>query len=482
VSLFLSSFLELLNGRAYAPHAGDAALSLGRRFEGESVVVIGGGGTAIGWTQQIEFDRTGTAKFSRPRSASFKRGSPEWREHLAQNALVSGWAVLLIEQQWQATASPVSGASFSASAVEQMLRVREAIADFGDDRLSEDAVRVAIDHPTMDGSIVAGVRAAIIDSLEREAMEAGFQIAGIRIAAIAILEKFLTQLQRQRLSPNRSLVVFDGQTALLVGIKDSAFDQNEGGVSYLVNRPVGEVHTQIFKRAAAHFTKEKDGAMLILGQRFAWETLKTEALNIDFQSSESIEAVIDDMVRHDLRSDLQEMRSALPRKLRTFIWAGVAITGLSLAVSACQIFSAISLEEKITAHRLEAFHYRNSENAADQHGADLQRELDDIRRCSEWVQRNYHAQQLVQELLNAVPNEVALDGLHVQAMEGLSQAKLKFTLYGAEEAQRAGLREMEARLYHLGYEIGRRDDPVAASGRRGGVIYAWDVILPTFGA
>ncbi|HEY9153750.1 MAG TPA: hypothetical protein VIM69_01385 [Opitutaceae bacterium] len=483
MSHVFSPFVELLNGQAYAPHPADAALSLGRRFEGKSIIVIGGGGTGSGWTQRVDFERGGVPTFSQPRSAVFKRNGSEWREHLTALARSCSWALLLVEQQWQAAASSVSAASLNVSLVEQMLRVREAVADFGDDRLSEDAVRVAIDHPTMEGSVVAGVRASIVDSLEREALEAGFQIAAVRIATIAVLEKYISDLSKQRRSPDRSIVVFDGQTALLISIKDSAFDQGEGGVSYLVNRPLAEVKAQLLKRAnTARFGKDAARRILVIGQRLASEATELEGLELEFEACASLAAAVEESVRHDLRSSLQEMRTALPKRVGTIVRASLVLTALAVVGSALQIAAALGTQEKITARRLETFHYRNAVTAANQRMSDLRKEIESIRRSGEWVQRNYHAQQLVQEVLNALPNDVTIDGLHLQATEGISQAKLRFTLYGAEESQRAGLREMEARLYHLGYEIGRRDDPVAASGRRGGISYAWDVIIPTFGA
>ena len=483
MSYIFSPLIELLNGQAYAPHPADAALSLGRRFEGRAIVVVGGGGTGTGWTRRVDFDRSGVAQFPHPRSPLFKRNSAEWREHLSQEARRCLWALLLVEQQWQATASAVSAASLNISSVEQMLRVREALAEFGDDRLSEDAVRIVVDHPTMEGSIVAGVRAAVIDSLEHEALEVGFQIAAVRIAPLAILEKYIAALHKERRSPDRPIIVFDGQTALLVGIKDSAFDQSEGGVSYLVNRPLAEVQAQLFRRMnAARFSKDARGQILGLGQSFVSEELKTDGLELQFEGSDSVEAAVDESVRHDLRSNLQEMRTALPKPVRTAVRAAVVLAVLAVLLSVLQVASAIGMQEKITARRLEAFHYRNAIGAANQRMSDLHKEVESIRHSGEWVQRNYHAQPLVQELLNALPNDVTVDGLQLQATEGLSQAKLRFTLFGAEESQRTGLREMEARLYHLGYEIGRRDDPIAASGRRGGIVYAWNIIMPVFGA
>jgi hypothetical protein len=451
VSHVFSPLVELINGQAYAPHPADAALSLGRRFEGRSLLVIGGGGTGSGWTQPIQFDQNGVAQFRHPRSASFKRNSSDWREHLSRMASVYGWALLLVEQQWQATASAVSAASLNVSIVEQMLRVREAILDFGDDRLSEDAVRIAIDHPTMEGSIVAGVRAAIIDSLEREALDQGFQIAGVRVAAIALLERYIVNLHKQRRSPERPIIVFDGQTALLVSIKDSAFDLSEGGVSYLVNRPPADVQTQLSKRVnAMRFTKVASGRILVLGQRFVSDELKPDGLDVEFEPSGSLEAAVDESVRHDLRSSLHEMRTALPKQIRTVVRVALAVGTIALLASGLQLTAALGTQEKITASRLESFHYRNASSVANQRMSDLQKEVEAIHRSGEWVQHNYHAQPLVQELLNALPNDVTVDGMHLQTTEGISQAKLRFTLYGAEESQRVGLREMEARLYHLG--------------------------------
>jgi hypothetical protein len=113
--------------------------------------------------------------------------------------------------------------------------------------------------------------------------------------------------------------------------------------------------------------------------------------------------------------------------------------------------------------------------------AALRREQTRAQRIGEWVDKNYHAQALLQGALTALPFEVSLDALTVQASEGLPQTKLRFTLLGSEDAQRAALRSLEAKLYQLGYEVGKRDDPILSTTRRGGVVYAWDLIIPRFG-
>lgn|GEM_PF-3015031 len=480
-----SPLLELFNGEAYCPHPADAALSLGRRFQGRSIVVIGGGGTGMGWTQRVRFDRQGTPEIEGHRSIAFRRGTAEWGEHLLTEAkATSGWALLLIEQQWQAAISATSAASLNASGVEQMLRVREEVSDFGDDRMAEDAIRVAIDHPTMQGSVVGGVRGLVLEPLEKEARANGFQIAGIRIAVFALLERHLAKLQKQGESPSCTLVAYDGQSALIVGVREGAFDTCDGALSYLVNRPPYEVRTQVAKRISSPSSlKDWNGRVEIIGTAFSFEAGRVpEGIDVRQEPEDVLLAAVDERVRHDLRPDLQEMRLALPRWVRGAVYGAVLVALCCVVGTAIQLSESFRLDGKTSAKRAERDLNLLAAAGARSRIEQLKREEIRAHHIADWVDRNFHAQALVHALIVALPTEVSLDALTVQAAEGLPQAKLKFTLLGSEDAQRGALRAVEEKLYQLGYEIGKRDDPISSTARRGGVVYAWDLIIPSFGA
>lgn len=477
--------LELFNGEAYCPHPADAALPLGRRFQGKTIVVIGGGGTGTGWTQRVRFDRQGLPELDGHRSIALRRGTVEWGEHLLHQAQsTSGWALLLIEQQWQAAISPTSATSLNSSGVEQMLRVRDAVSDFGDDRMAEDAIRVAVDHPTMQGSVVGGVRLSVLEPLEKEARANGFQIAGIRIAVFALLERHLAKLQKKGESPSCTIVAYDGQSALIVGVREGAFDTGEGALSYLVNRPPYEVRTQVAKRIGSPSSlKEWNGRVEIIGTAFSFESGRMpEGIDVRQEPEEVLLAAVDEKVRHDLRSELQEMRLALPRWVRGAVYGVLLVTLAAVVGTSVQLSEAFRLDGKAAAKRVERDAHLSAAAGARNRIEQLKKEEVKAHQIADWVDRNYHAQALVHALLTALPTEVSLDALSIQASEGLPQAKLKFTLLGSEEAQRSALRSVEEKLYQLGYEVGRRDDPTSSSTRRGGVVYAWDLILPSFGA
>lgn len=479
-----SPLLELFTGEAYCPHPGDAALPLGRRFQGKTLVVIGGGGTGVGWTQRVHFDRQGAPTLEGHRSGLFKRGTTEWSEHLAREAMASAsWALILIEQQWQAAVAATSAASLGTSGVEQMLRVRDAVSDFGDDRMAEDAIRAAVDHPTMEGSVVGGVRISVLEPLEKEALTNGFQIAGIRIAAFALLERQLARLQRQGESPNRTIVAYDGQSALIVGVRDGAFDTSDGALSYLVNRPPFEVRAQVAKRISSPVSlKDWSGRVEIIGVPFTFEDGQIpEVIDVRHEPDDVLLAAVDERVRHDLRPQLQEMRLALPRWVRGVVYGAVAITAACIIGTTIQLSEAFRLEGKIGEKHAERSLNLAAASAARNRVESLKHEEARAHQIAEWVDRNFHAQALVHAFIVALPTEVSLDALSVQASEGLPQAKVKFTLLGSEDAQRHALRAVEAKLYQLGYEVGKRDDPTSSTTRRTGVVYAWDLILPSFG-
>lgn len=480
----LLPLLELLNGAAYRAHPGDAALSPGRRFAGRTLLVVGGGGTGLGWTQRICFDRNGEPSSSCARSKQFKRGTEEWTAHLGSEAgKTCGWAVILVEQQWQAAFATSSGASSGASGVEQMLRVRDAGTQFGGDRLSADAIRVAIDHPTMEGSVVGGVRAALVEQLEREALSQGLQVAAVRVSALCLLEQYFAELAVRQVSPPHSLVVFDGQSALIVGIREGAFDAGEGGISYVVNRTPAEVRSQVLRRIGAPYSvKEWGGRIDVIGSSFCSEgEAPPPGVELDTRSSDLVLSSVGGNVRHDFRTELHELRGAVPRWIRPMVAGSLLLIIACAAGIVFHVCEGIRVEQRADLARTErAANDQAASRARNRIGAIKQEELR-ARRLADWVDRNYHAQALVHSFLSALPLEVSLDAVALQAAEGLPQARLKFTLLGAEEAQREALRSIEKRLYVMGYEIGRRDDPVPATSRHGGVIYGWDLILPNFG-
>ena len=484
MSFAFSPLLELFNGEAYCPHPADAALSLGRRFQGRSIVVIGGGGTGTGWTQRVGFERQGTPLLEGHRSGAFKRGTSEWSDHLLREAKgTSGWALILIEQQWQAASSATSTASLNSTGVEQMLRVRDAVSDFGDDRMAEDAIRVAVDHPTMQGSIVGGVRMLVIEPLEREARANGFQIAGIRIAVFALLERHLAKLQKKGDSPTCTIVAYDGQSGLIVGVREGAFDTSDGALSYLVNRPPFEVRVQIAKRISSPSSlRDWNGRVEIIGAPFSFEAGQMPAgMEVRHEPEDVLLAAVDEKVRHDLRPELQEMRLALPRWMRGAVYGALLFTITCVLGTTIQLSEAFRLDGKTSAKRAERDLQLSAAAGAKNRVDQLKKEEVRAHQIADWVDRNFHAQALVHAMITALPTEVSLDALSVQAAEGLPQAKLKFTLLGSEDAQRGALRAVEEKLYQLGYGVGKRDDPTSSTTRRAGVVYAWDLILPSFG-
>jgi hypothetical protein len=478
--------IELLNGGAYRPHRGDAALPLARRFAQQQLTIIGGGGTGSAWTQRVLFDDEKGALLQGRRSAAFKRGTVEWAQHLANEAQATcGWAILLIEQQWQAAASLSSAASLGGSGVEQMLRVREATSAFGDERLSEDAVRVALDHPTMEGSIVGAVRAVTIEPLQQEAKASGFQIAAVRVGVFALLERHLVRLQREGASPSRSLVVYDGQSALVIGVRDGAFESSEGGVSYLVNRAPSEVRTQISRRLGmAQMARDGGGKVDWIGVPLSSEDAGSLPAGVEvvFRPEDVLTAIVDDDVKHDFRTDLQEMRTALPPWVRMAVWGALCLT------FACTVgIAALLLQGTRTSARAEeqmrlGSEHRSARDEARGRLVKLNHEEAEARLLAQWLDKNYHTQALLHAFLTVLPAEVSLDAVSVHASEGLPQGKLSFTLLGSEDAQRHALRAIESKLYALGYQIAKRDDPTAAQHRRGSIVHTWNLIFPGLGA
>jgi hypothetical protein len=482
VATILDPLVELFNGKAFKPHPGDAALPLGKRFAGQVIVVVGGGPRA--WTQRVCFDGQGQPALTGPRSLAMKRGSTEWGQHLKNEAaLTAGWAVLLAEQ-WQAAFASASAASVGGNRVEKMLRVREHASQFGDERISDDAVRVAFDHPSMDTSVVVGVRATNVEQGCRDLVENGFQIAAVRVAVLAYLERHLAALQREQQALERTIVATDGQSALIVGVCNQAFDTTEGGISYCVNRP-SDLSSHVLER----ITKPErvvawGGKIDLIGPEMPWSA-ETLPAGIDLRQLAAPEpalCAVDGAVFHDFRIDLEESRGALPA------WMRPAFLGVFLLVCAClfglafQLKSGLYLEGRIGQKTAEATMNQQAAGAARKKIEGLKKEEKRAQQIGAWLENTYHAQNLVHSFLKAIPADVALDGMEITAAEGTPQLKLKFTLVGNEDSLAIASRAIETRLYELQYEIAQRDDPVSAAQRRGGVTYGWTIIMPTFGS
>jgi hypothetical protein len=163
------------------------------------------------------------------------------------------------------------------------------------------------------------------------------------------------------------------------------------------------------------------------------------------------------------------------------VFGSILLTAACAVAIVFHVYEGLRVEQRTDLARAERASNDQVASRARSRIAAIRQEELRARRLVDWVDRNYHAQALVHSFLSALPLDVSLDAVGLQAAEGLPQARLKFTLLGAEEAQREALRSLETRLYGMGYEIGRRDDPVPASSRHGGVIYGWDLILPSFG-
>lgn len=365
-----------------------------------------------------------------------------------------------------------------------MLRVRDAVSLFGDERLSEDAVRVAIDHPTMEGAIVAGVRVGIVQQLEREARSQGFQIAAVRVPTVCLLEQHLARLADENASPSGALVAFDGQSALIVGVRDGAFDDTEGGISYVVNRAPAEVRLQILRRLqASRNARDVRGVALVIGENISSDpTQIPQDFDLQTEPKETLSAVIDERVRHDMRSELEEVRRALPTWSRSAVYGMIALSIACIGGAATHAADGWQIGERTKMQDALRVADESAIAIANQHIAAVKAEDLRAHQMADWIDRNYHAQALLNSFLQTLPTEVSVDAVSVQAAEGLPQAKLKFTLLGSESSQRQALRSIENSLYALGYEVGRRDDPVPSSARRGGVVYAWDLIMPSFGS
>lgn len=478
----LDPLIELFSGKAFKPHPGDAALPLGKRFAGQVIVVVGGGPRA--WTQRVCFDGLGQPSLAGPRSLAMKRGSAEWGQHLKNEAVsTSGWAIFLAEQ-WQAAFASASAASVGGNRVEKMLRVREHASQFGDERISDDAIRVAFDHPSMDTSVVVGVRATNLEQGARDLVENGFHVAAVRVAVLAYLERHLSGLQREQQALERTIVVTDGQSALIVGVCNQAFDTTDGGISYCVNRP-SDLSSHVLER----ITKPErviawGGKIDLIGPEMPWSA-ETLPAGIDLRQLPAPEpalCAVDGAVFHDFRIDLDETRGALPAWMRPAFLAVLFLVCACLVGLAYQLKSGLYLEGRIGQRTAEITMNQQAAGAARKKIDGLKKEEKRAQQIGAWLENTYHAQSLVHSFLKSIPADVALDGMEITAAEGTPQLKLKFTLVGNEDSLAIASRAIEARLYELQYEIAQRDDPISAAQRRGGVTYGWTIIMPTFGS
>jgi hypothetical protein len=136
----------------------------------------------------------------------------------------------------------------------------------------------------------------------------------VRVGVFSLLERHFARLHAAQESPSRTVVAYDGQSALIVGIREGAFDFSEAGISYLVNRPPAEVRAQVARRISSPASlKEWSGKVEVIGATFAFENGQfPEGIDIKQESNEVVLSVVDEAVHHDLRKELCEMRRALP--------------------------------------------------------------------------------------------------------------------------------------------------------------------------
>jgi hypothetical protein len=190
-------------------------------------------------------------------------------------------------------------------------------------------------------------------------------------------------------------------------------------------------------------------------------------------------AVLAPEVGHDLHPEISEVRRALPRSWRKWMFCYCALVLVSLAVAlnngvtvATERLGKTGADD---AAQVAEGRYKNAEATL----ATLAGGLQEAERLRTWVWGNYHAQELVQKLLLAVPPNALLEKIHGKVGAGSIQMQLEFVVIAQNEAQIATARAFEQILKDSGYQVGKQNETIQQGPTS--LLYRWDLIIPPAG-
>jgi len=467
----------LFAGSAFQPHPLDAGVPLSRRFAGQSLLLLMTARERAA-TLQVSFSRSGEVTMGEARQVGHRvKGDLVSALKTEARACGARWVLVSIGSGWQVQYARRSlRAGGDQDSVAAMLRLREDPALFVP-KPSGDCLYAAVDHPHYDRSLVFSVKRREVDALLDDVREAGLELAGVRVGMASLVEAWFHQVGAEAVRGDTLLC--DGLGVLQLGFEDGDFfpaadcaGESNWAPRQCANRPgdVAQDIARLWRDNASRACRYVGVPELAPRDAEALSGASPEIVALD-----ACPAVLSGVVRHEFHPELCARRPALSSRVRLACMASLA-TGLLAWLGVGGLWAATwSVEGEIEQEQVAS---RMASSMAEDAVARKVR-CEELRKEAQghldWLRTHPGAQRLLQRLLLACPQDIALERMSAQLDEGGRQLSLEFQLQGTPEAQEHALREIETVLLALGYRIGERNTPAAAHR---GSLHRWRLIAP----
>jgi hypothetical protein len=470
---------ELLCGTAFAAHPGDPALSLSERFEGQPLLLAlmakdrcailklrfaGGSCEALGLAQQVMLRQPGEL------AAALAREAAE---------VQARWVVFSLATGWQAVLSSRSARACVPDDAFEGHRLLREQPDLFLSKPSPDFLYAAVDHPTLDRSLVFGVRRRDVEGHVAEAAKAGLRVASVRVGVAAMLEDWLARRGPQPFE--RDVLVSDGLSVLLLRFRDGDFMREGQGETASMPRQASTRPNDLAQDLSRLLRDNSGRPLSYVGPSELAPQVLAEAGGAATDESAPCEVSLlslRESVHHELLPDVMRRRPSLKRSLKPVLSGCLAASALCLFAFVGLVFEAESVDAdaRLHAERLRQAGLRTAGVA--ERTASFEREQARGARLVGWLETHPHAQVFTLSLLSALPASVTLERIAMQLDEGGRQMLLECQLLGMEEAQLEAVRALERAVLTQGYRVGERHAPTPSQR---GVMYKWRLILPLRG-
>ncbi len=484
-SLSTTPLAELLTGTAHAAHPTDITAPLGLRFAGRTILAIH---VALdkAATVRVTFANDGTPRLSGIRNIK-QRSAAEFVETLRAEAHATRaeWAVIVMATGWQAVlgqraarAEPSEAASPFARH-KLMFETPEIVVP----RAQVDRVYAAIDHPTLDKSIVFSLKRREVEQLCTDVRKCGLGIAAVRIAVAAQLELWLATQADAGLT--RDLLFTDGLSALLLNTDQGDFVPPRGAVAAEQPRQSVQRPSAIEEDIARFMTANSGRSVTFIGPEDLCVAVKKQAPDVEIvrppasPAHDTQHVALMPPVQHDLNFEAREVRPALPKSWRRIVVGYTAVASLLAVVAA--INTAYAVRVGYDSYQLE----KDAAQRAIDRDADAATtntiigDLAEATATRAWIAANYHAQRFTYHLLKEIPANAALEKLLVELKD--NQVTLTFVVLGDQDTQLGTHRAIERAIKDLRFKIGGEELPVGAPGAAHAVQYRLHIIVPDAG-
>lgn len=469
---------ELLRGTAFSPHPLDVGIPLAVRFAGQSVVLLMTARERAA-TVRVRVGKDGVTHFEGTRQVG-SRVKGELVSVLRAEARACGasWVVVSLGSGWQAQfASRALRCGHGGDEVTAHFQLREEPGLFVP-KPNGDCLLAAVDHPTLDRSLVFSVKRREVETLAEDVKEAGLGLAAVRIGVASQLESLFAA--RGAEACLQDVMVTDGLGVLLVAMQKGDFcppselSGDGGGVPRQCSNRPGDLAQDV-----ARLQRDNVGRPLWFVGPEEMESLARvgtgEVRILESVRLDAGQATFHAGVMHELHPSLVRCRPPLGRRVRAYGMGGL-LCGLLLWVGATAGFvmdwvNESGIEIALSEQRTQQGRERLANERVELCLAKQAKAM----RHLEWLRLHPRSELLLMRLLAGLPEEVALERISAQVDEGGRQMSLEFHLLGGEPGQEQAMRSVEQALLGLGYRIGERSAPMLAQR---GSLHRWRLIIP----